>query len=257
MTGFPDQAAAGDDAIALAPLPWDSGILGYRCGALSFRPSFPDGGTRAAHALGDALARARREGFRFLTAKVEVGRTGLSNLCLGGGGFLADTEVCFSKRPERPQLQESAAASCITSAAFWDDSLCDVAQTLNLSRFFRDPRIGAPAAERLWRESIRNHCGGRASYSVICFRDSLPAGFINVVEREGISNIFIIGVLPQYQGQGLGSLMIRYYESNLSGAVNEMTVDTQLSNIMAQKLYVSTGYRIIKSQHIIHFWLSD
>ena len=243
------------DHVTVDLLPWDSDLLGYKSGVISFIPSLPQQCSNVALALKESLFQAKCNGYRFLTAKVDAEQFEITNLCIRNSGILVDTEVRFSKKPAKQEFKEIEGKTCKKTTCYWDDSLYGVAESLNRSRFFRDPEIGAENAMRLWKESIRNHCMGRASYSVIYFNSSAPVGFINVIERNSVSNIFIIGVLPGFQGGGIGSLMMRFYEMKLSESIHEMTVDTQLTNISAQKLYVNSGFRIKSSQHIIHFWL--
>jgi ribosomal protein S18 acetylase RimI-like enzyme len=242
-----------DDYFAIEFLRWDSAILGYKSGLVSFLPSLPQKGSTIERALKECLTQAKFDGYRFLTAKVDADQFELTNSCTHNNGILVDTEVCFSKIPVKQIADDDK--PCKKTKQYWDERFYGVAESLHRSRFFRDPEIGSENAVRLWKESIRNHCLGRASYSVIYFNSSAPVGFINVIEQNNVSNIFIIGVLPGFQGQGIGSRMMRFYEMELSESIHEMTVDTQLTNIRAQKLYVNSGYRIKRSQHIIHFWL--
>lgn len=236
-------------------LPWDTDILGLKSGAIQVNIGSIEDQAAAELCIQNCINQARKDGYRFLFTKLDTDHPLIVNALLSKGGFLADTELCFQKKPGSFTSPEISEISYKISTSFWDEHFYDVAETLDKSRFFRDPRVDLQTAVTLWKESIRNHCCGRASYTVVAFRNLNPVGFINVIERSGISNIFIIGVLPLCQGSGIGVGMLNFYEQHLPADITEMTVDTQLTNLKAQKLYLKHGYRIHKSKHVIHLWL--
>lgn len=243
----------------LRALDWDSEILGIPSGFLQFSGESTGLITLDEWRLAvvESLSEARRREFRFLTAKIAAEDDHLVNACLAENGLLADTELTFFKRVKKqPVLAAPPAGVRIEKvSSFWDDDLYALAATLQHSRFFRDKNIPEKTAERLWQESIKNSCSGRASYSIIAFVDGKPAGVTNVFEKEGVSDIFLIAVLPQYQGRGLGRAMLATYENSLSAAISSQTVETQAINYAAHALYMRIGYQTVAAKHTIHFWL--
>lgn len=249
--------AGQEELVRLRDLPWDSEQLGFPCAELIFTAAPPGPGEEELYkALGQALEAARNSGCRFLTAKVPALLRPLTNACQRTGGSLVDTELSFQKRREAPKAWVPADGVTVEKhATFWDDSFSRLADTLVESRFFIDPMIGAAAARRLWSSSIRNSCTGRASYSLVGYLAGRPAGLINVFEQKGTSDIFLIAVLPEFQGSGVGRAMMAAYEQALGGEVREQTVETQLVNFAAQRLYTRFGYAAVRAKHTFHFWL--
>lgn len=247
------------DMWSLRQLDWDSEMLGIPSGYLQFSEHranmvAPDAWRQV---VADALSAARRQAMRFLTVKLTAENAFLVNACLAENGLLVDTELTFFKlaRKQLVTVPLPEAVSIEKVTPFWDDALHGLAATLRHSRFFRDANIPRASAERLWRESIKNSCMGRASYSIVAFVEGQSAGVINVFERDEVSDIFLLAVLPQYQGRGLGRAMIASYENQISSTISGQTVETQVINYAAQSLYTRVGYRVVGAKHVIHFWL--
>jgi len=245
-------------SLDIAPLPWDSGIFGFGCAALVLTGQQASGTAGApARELIPLLLNAKKRGIRFVTAKIPAEETSLVAACLSQGGKLVDSELTFTKMaptspPEPPAMDRF---HLVKATNYWDDSLYQLAETVNKSRFFTDSEIPAQTALELWRQSIRNSCTGRADYSVFAFSGDHPAGLINVFERDGVSDIFLLAVMPEFQGQGLGQAMISFYQHALDREITTQVVETQLTNYAAQKLYANMGYRTTAAKHVVHFWL--
>lgn len=239
--------------ITIRPLPWDSEQLGVSSGLIECT-GLTDCSDRAISA---GLQQAAANGLKFLTAKIDARHTGLVNALIKAGGNLVDTELTFQKQPSatKSALKSSPELTIEKLETYWDDSFYALAQTLEQSRFYMDTQIHPDRAHKLWESSIYNSCHGRASYSIVGFVSGRPAGLVNVFEKGGISDIFLIAVLPAYQGKGVGRAMLNHYENTLGPEIRSQTVETQLINFPAQSLYSRMGYRNVFSKHIIHLWL--
>lgn len=247
-------------SLRVSELPWDSKMLGFACASLDISDNTK--GTEIQYfdissLLSNILLDAKKQGIRFVTAKINAENISLVTTCIYNHGILVDSELSFNKNKQTPnsKLLLPDGIHIIRADCYWDDLLYELAGTLKFSRFFTDTTITYEAAYKLWKHSIYNSCNGRASYSIIAFVDDKPVGLINVFEKEGMSDIYLIAVLPHYQGKGLGKCMMRYYEHCLGDNINHQVVDTQLINYPAQKLYSGMGYRNVRSKHTIHFWL--
>lgn len=239
----------------LIELAWDTEQLGYRCGIIRFSKPQVVSVDTLCRDLERLLSDAFREGYRFITVKVPAEWLAVCHACQMFGGILVDSEMTFYKN--RKAIDYQVAVDGVTvekHTTFWDDSFLAIPDTLQNSRFFSDRNIGKDAARKLWTQSIINSCNGRASYSIIGFFEGTPAGLVNVFEGDGISNIFLIAVIPQFQGRGIGKSMVSYYEQNLDNIIVEQIVETQIVNFGAQKLYTSFGYTHVFAKHVFHFW---
>jgi len=245
-----------EEPVRITASPWDSMHFGFRCGSLDFGATPAEGESADLVATLDrALAEAAAQRYRFLTAKIPARRRDLTHVCQRHG-LLVDTEVTFRKRraplPER-RLPQGVEAQRFRT--FWDESFTGLARTLCHSRFFADPHIDKTVAATLWTESIRNSCTGRASYSVVGFHEGRPAGVVNVFEKGAHSDIFLIAVLPRFQGLGIGRAMMERYQEGLDETIEDQTVETQVTNFAAQRLYTACGYNATDARHTFHFWL--
>lgn len=238
-------------------LDWDTAMLGVSAGIVHFAECPSAGGRDFQADLSEALHEARRRGIRFLTVKLPTINSLQINACLAQKGILVDTELTFTKTPcsERTTVPTKPDIHVDRFTQFWDESLLELAGTLRLSRYFRDPNIPAANAERLWQTSIRNSCEGRADYSIVVFVQGKPAAVTNIFERSGVSDIFLIAVLPAFQGMGLGRMMLSWYDAQLPEYIVRQTVETQVDNYPAQALYARMGYLNTAAKHTIHFWL--
>ena len=239
---------------------WESSMLGYKCGSLDFgeqENAAPS--TKSSHIIiQKTLKKAKSENYQFLTAKVPAENNELINICFRNNGYLVDTELTFSKSRREINLEQEAILDVVSVEkldVFWDESLRKLTDTIIHSRFFSDANIKNEAAHRLWENSIYNNCNGRASYSIIAHYNGKVAGLINVFEKDGRSDIFLIGVLSQFQNKGIGKAMIQCYEGKLDKSILELTVDTQSINYGAQRFYIGMGYRTVSVKQIIHFWI--
>ncbi len=246
-------------SVRIKLLPWDSDVLGIKCGVIEiYMNSSGPKASNLTQLLGLALDKARSRKFRFLTAKISNDEQGVANACFSNKGLLIDTELTFSKESERgvslcPEFKDDFFMKRLRR--YWHRSLFKVADSLTFSRFRSDPNIENAAAVSLWRKSVYNNCNGRASYSIICFKGKNPIGVMNVFEKSGVSSIFLVGLINSYQGLGLGSDMVKFYEYKLSKSIKTQVVQTSLLNYRAQNLYLKAGYKIKASRHIIHYWL--
>ncbi len=68
-------------------------------------------------------------------------------------------------------------------------------------------------------------------------------GFWHVLDEAHISNI---AIHPDYRGQGLGKMLLRHLlREAIARDVTRATLEVRKSNLVAQKMYVSFGFRIV------------
>jgi len=220
-------------------LKFDSDILGVKCGRINHP---------------NDINIAHQKKYRFLTAKIDSQKIDLVNNFIEYGGTLIDTEIVFAK-PKYLNLNKFRVSDIKIKRTRGIDQHTAIkfAKLFTHSRFFKDIQIQKSQAGTLWENSIINHFREQKNY--ICFNDGEEVGFIIEKTHKSISEIFLIGVLQNYQGRGVGKEMISVYENGLGEGIKTLTVETQISNYSAQRLYIECGYRPLSYRHIIHVWL--
>ena len=251
--------------VKLIEQPWDSNIFGFLCGSLEIINKKPENNRINSDrnddilesSLCEIISSARKEKFRFITAKINAQKINVANVCFRNHGILIDTELTYQKT-KHEQLEKMSLPkgfAIYKHDRYWNESLLELTNTLTHSRFFMDKNIDVSTAQKLWNQSIFNNCNGRANYTVVCFDKDRPIGIMNIFEKDETSDIFLIAVLPSYQNMGLGKAMVHFYENNLDPKITKLTVETQLINYQAQYFYIRLGYKNVRSKYIIHFWL--
>ncbi len=106
------------------------------------------------------------------------------------------------------------------------------------TRAFGDPWRYAPAT--LAREL------SMASVARVALDGDRVIGYATAVVREGGGHINRIAVDPEAQGRGVGKALLADINGQLDlmGA-NRITLNTQRSNVISQRLYRSSGFKIV------------
>ncbi|KAA0955533.1 GNAT family N-acetyltransferase [Sporosarcina sp. ANT_H38] len=83
------------------------------------------------------------------------------------------------------------------------------------------------------------------------FSSNELSGFVTYRIRESEVEIGLLGVLPDFQGQGISQLLLNYVdEVAIKNNIQTVVISTQGTNINAVNAYIKNGYRI----HSINHW---
>jgi ribosomal protein S18 acetylase RimI-like enzyme len=117
-----------------------------------------------------------------------------------------------------------------------------------------DDNIPRDKARKLWSESIRNHCMGRADRLAIVYVQEQPVGMatLNFGDNKNI-NLHIVGVLKSFQGHGIGSSLMSRITKEYGGK-HEIFVEAQSLNKGAQRFYKRAGFFLDSMRYILHVW---
>lgn len=112
------------------------------------------------------------------------------------------------------------------------------------TRFYNDPLIKKSQADTIYSEWIKNSILGNAADAVLIWEDeNLPRGFITL-GKDG--TIILIAVDVKQQGKGIGKWLIKSASSQFKNfGVKSSTVETQMTNAQALRLYQACGYKIV------------
>lgn len=127
------------------------------------------------------------------------------------------------------------------------------------SRFRLDPGFGEQKFKELYRAWTDNSLDGKFADEVAVFeQQGKIAGFVTCKHGEGFATIGLIGVLRDFQGKGIGKLLLQYVERLLAQKqIPELRIPTQLENTQACEFYKKQGYTIAETTQIMHYWNND
>lgn len=220
---------------------WLSGILGKSAWRLEREKP------------GSSLATVLAKPGGFAYAKTGTTEIALTSHLTDHGFRVIDTALTFEGLPngaKSPMVRHAKPSdrdvvSSIAGSAF------------RFSRFHLDPRIQEKDANKIKFAWASNFFDGlRGNDMVVAEREGKVVGFLLLIHGlAGYLTIDLIGVLPTWQGQGIGREMIAFaaqskFDNGLSPA--GMLVGTQAANIPSVRLYESLGFRMKSTQFILH-----
>jgi len=224
---------------------WDSEMLGLACGSLELLQGGPDGMD-----LARTLVRAVPDGEVLTVVKVP-GSYPETAACLATlGGVYLGREITFHYRGPSPQARKGVSTE--VTARFESDEFLAMAGEMGCSRFFLDREIPRERALALWRESIHNHCWGRASALAVGLVDGSPAGLAVALDREAGRELFVVGVLPGFRRRGVGAAVLRAAVED-AGA-RPVRVEAFADNLLAVRLYERCGFVPESEAVVLHLW---
>jgi dTDP-4-amino-4,6-dideoxy-D-galactose acyltransferase len=174
-----------------------------------------------------------------------------SNKKLNISASLVDTKITFGKKIINK--------SHIDNIAIFDNSIHDYNQLLSLvylsgkdSRFRMAPFFSEEDFKKLYKRWIDRSIEDNDTIVLIYLQQNLILGFVTFSCVETKAFIGLIAVSPNFQGQGVGSMLIQAVENSLANETF-LTVPTQQINLGACNFYIKTGFEIINKQYIYHY----
>ncbi|MEW6263545.1 MAG: GNAT family N-acetyltransferase [Thermodesulfobacteriota bacterium] len=231
-------------------LEWDTSLLGLGCGRLDLTAEA--GRAPADQVLGEArtLLQDQKE-LDLIAAKIPSPLFQLAVGLLQVGGVFLDAELVFSCR--RPGGDGGRGPVEVLDRWEGDDFL-PLAEEMKHSRYCLDGRIPAARAHRLWRESISNHCRFRAEKLAVGYEGRKAAGLVAVVPTgPKARNLFLVGVLKEHQGRGIGLNMLKAV-ADYYGPAFDLEVECLAQNDSARRLYKKAGFVLKSWQYVLHVW---
>lgn len=106
-----------------------------------------------------------------------------------------------------------------------------------------DPLPGPEEARRLWSKVAADDLDGLAETAIVLWdrKKDRPAGLATVRTSGREASLSILAVRPQYQGRGLGRIILTEILGRLAGLATRLRVETASYNLPALKLYYSLG----------------
>lgn len=86
------------------------------------------------------------------------------------------------------------------------------------------------------------------------FKGNKLAGFVTYRIRESEIVIGLLGVLPEFQAQGVSQILLNYIDDvGVNNSLKTLSVSTQGTNIHALNAYIKNGYRIHSIKHWYYY----
>lgn len=159
---------------------------------------------------------------------------------ISAGSISDSMEVRFAQRSDRGAVRE------IAGRAF------------RFSRFHLDPRIPVNLADKIkvcWADNYFD--GNRGDGMVVAESHGKIVGFLQLLWGQANTLIIdLIGIVPEFQRQGLGRAMIIYAANHGTGDHRRpaaVLVGTQAANTPSMQLYEGLGLRLRSAQYVLHF----
>ncbi|MBN2858049.1 MAG: GNAT family N-acetyltransferase, partial [Candidatus Delongbacteria bacterium] len=158
---------------------------------------------------------------------------------------LIDQKVIFKK-----SLQESVADAPGISeynASAVSPELYEIAlESGKYSRFKTDKELPTGSYEKLYRKWIEKSVSKEIADKVfVFFEDRRILGLITVKKKNTHGEIGLLGIHPDAQGKGIGSILISAAENYvISEEGSLMEVATQYGNSPACRFYEKNGYSV-------------
>jgi ribosomal protein S18 acetylase RimI-like enzyme len=231
-------------------LEWDSKQLDLQCGLIGFRNISPNINQ---YELADNLIQiiGENQDADFITIKMPGDLPIALNCLLKNSARFIDTELIY-------RFDHTSDVNNEHDVNFFDsfdsELFIPLADEMVFSRFYMDDNIPRDKARKLWSESIRNHCMGRADRLAIVYVQEQPVGMatLNFGDNKNI-NLHIVGVLKSFQGHGIGSSLMSRITKEYGGK-HEIFVEAQSLSKGAQRFYKRAGFFLDSMSYILHVW---
>jgi dTDP-4-amino-4,6-dideoxy-D-galactose acyltransferase len=237
-------------------LPWDTDHFGVRIARV--RGRHLDG----AHAQ-QATRWADDEGVDCLYLLADASDPETLRLAAAHGFRFVDVRMTLRSELDRVHTPAPSAAVNIRPAQDGDEAtlVTLAAGGYESSRFYADGRFDRPTVDRLYaRWMQRSLDGDLADLVLVADADGSAIGYLtaSIDGADGVGVIGLVGVAAVGRGAGVGralvtSALARFADAGLSTA----EVVTQGSNVAAQRLYASCGFRAFLVELWYHRWADE
>ena len=225
---------------------WDSEFFNFKIGSLNIT----DKSLEDIYRISSIQA---KENYDLLYIFSENYNTGLNKELYKTGAILIDKKVTYHK----PISGTSITNETVKAYSGWiTEELEELAyESGHKSRFKLDPRLNHKFKEmyKLWLENSLN--GKMADRVFITKEQDKISSFVTVKNKQGTGSIGLIAVSKQYQGKGIGKLLLdKTEEWYFNNGIIHAEVVTQLDNTGACRFYERNGYTVKNVQYIYHLW---
>lgn len=210
-------------------------------------------GAALEEALPGVLAEYREKRPVLICAKVPTANVG-TVACLEALGFgVVETNVTLKRQV---QGAGSLRGACEVGFAVPEDEAgvrAVAGSAFRYSRFHVDPRMDNAMADRFKSEWAGNFFSGkRGDHMVVARMDGRVAGFLQLLQRDGVLVIDLVAVDASFRRRGVAADMMTYAQEHSEG-IRSMQVGTQAANTVALRCYETAGFVAAGSSYALHY----
>lgn len=247
---------------SVIPLPWDSEHFEILIGRIS-PPELTD------QELEKVLSYTKRKGFDLVYWATRPECNLPATILTEFSGMLVSRKVTFQRNFMSVPISDFVGTLSrtfqiveYTQSPATEQLLSLAVQSGIYSRFNVDPCIPKEKFESLFHIWMnRSVVHDLADVVFVAVHPSSIHQYLGVITasvEHGIGKIGLISVLPPYQGQGVGSLLMNAVHQWMHcHDINETVVVTQQANLAACNLYTRLGYQLESLQNFYHFWVQQ
>lgn len=232
-------------------LDWDSDILGLSVAKI-VNPSLNE------KKLADCLQELKKEGVKLVYWAIESHNYMARQAALAYDGFLADEKITYLLDLRSLPFSFPSSNVEIYQPQIANPELESIAlEIAQLSRFSNDPKLTTWQTNKLYKAWINNACKKIAAKIVLVIKkQGVIIGMLTIDEKHGRADLSLLGVSPNYQGQGLGKhLVYAALAWCIAQDYSFSQVVTHKTNVKARHLYEACGFMQEKIEYFYHFWL--
>ena len=147
--------------------------------------------------------------------------------------------------------------SNVRPASKYDVDACsNIAQNcFTHDRYHTDQYLDNKIADHSKYAWAQNNILGRSDINFVIELEDQIVGFISCLQETNSATIDLIGVSPEAQGNGIGTVLVKAVISHYTNSVSTIRVGTQLNNEASVRLYNSTGFKKVDEAITFH-WTS-
>ena len=225
-------------------LDWDSDILGISVAKI-LSPSLNE------EKLRNCLQSLKKRGVKLVYWAIDSHDHTAKQAALACDGFLADKKITYLLDLRSLNLAFPYADVEIYPAQIASPELEGIAlEIAQLPRVRNDPTPSTEQANTLYKAGLNN-----ARQKVAAQLETI-IGMLSIDEKRRRGDLSLLGVAPDYQGQGLGKRLV-YAALAWCIAQNYSfsQVVTHKAKVKARHLYETCGFTQEKMEYFYHFWL--
>lgn len=180
------------------------------------------------------------------------------------GAILTDILLTFHIDLKRDVLptRSSSVVEIVKADERDEQVLMEMASNIfKTDHFHIDYHLSTSKCNQLYAKWIQSCLKGLADTVLVAIKDGKSIGFItcklgSIFNSYNYGIIDLVGVKKEYEGKGVGSMLITGALKWFSNQTESVYVGTQVTNIPAIRLYNKAGFRQILSEATLHLWIS-